>query len=242
MVEYIRKFPVPLFLIERNKLIMGILLYGFGSTIYLVTNRYHLFEPQLLPFSWIDEVAPFLPWTVWIYVSEYILFPAAYFTSKDSENLTRYAYAFIALQISSVFIFVFWPTTYPRELFPLIKENTDPFTYYLFSYIRAADTPASCAPSLHVSSCYLTSFIFIREQRKKFGFFFLWATLVGASTLTTKQHYIIDVIFGLVMAVSIYFLFFHWLEMKPIHWQEKLSRKIRSAFKKSPISGNGLTT
>jgi len=35
----------------------------------------------------------------------------------------------------------------------------------------------------------------------------LWATLIGASTLFTKQHYVVDVIAGALMAFAAYALF-----------------------------------
>ncbi|MCM2322222.1 MAG: phosphatase PAP2 family protein, partial [Oligoflexia bacterium] len=48
----------------------------------------------------------------------------------------------------------------------------------------------------------------LTEQRKKFPFFFLWATSIAVTTLTTKQHYIIDVVTGFLMSVIVYW-FFH---------------------------------
>jgi membrane-associated phospholipid phosphatase len=69
---------------------------------------------------------------------------------------------------------------------------------------------------LHVSSCYLSSFVFLDEQRKKFPFFFAWATLVGVSTLTTKQHYIIDVVAGFALAVVSYWIVHRYLRYKDL--------------------------
>lgn len=201
-------WSLPLFITPENKYRMGLLLAVLASTVYLTTNHIHLIEPRLLPMSWLDKMVPFIPETVWIYTSEYVFFVVVYFMCKDMVNLNRYFYAFLALQMSSVLIFTAWPTTYPRDAFPL-PEDLDALTYLVFSSLRSADSPANCAPSLHVSSCYLSAFMFLNEQRRKFPFFLLWATAVAVTTMTTKQHYIIDVITGLIMSVIFYWIFGH---------------------------------
>lgn len=197
---------LPLFIHPDNKYLMGFFLTVLASFLYLSTNHVHLLEPRLLPMTWIDRATPFIPQTVFVYVSEYILFFAVYLTCRDRVNMNRYAYAFIALQTTSVIIFSLWPTTYPRELFPL-PRNLDRATYWVFNSLRQTDTPASCCPSLHVSSVYLSSFMFLGEQKRKFPFFFLWATAIAITTLTTKQHYIVDVVTGFMMSVLFYWIF-----------------------------------
>jgi membrane-associated phospholipid phosphatase len=177
-----------------------------GILLYLTSNHYHILPPQLLPLTRLDQVVPFLPHTVWIYLSEYIFFGAVYYTCKDILNLNKYIYSIMSLQVFSVLIFWIWPTTYPRELFPL-PLDLDPITYFAFDTLRQADTSANCCPSLHVSSVYLSAFIFLDDQRKKFPFFFIWGTLIALSTLTTKQHYWIDVLTGFLMAGVFYWVF-----------------------------------
>lgn len=206
-----RDWALPIFLTPTTKYPIGILTGILAGVMYLTSNHFHIFPPQYLPMTWIDEAVPFVPWTVWIYVSEYVFFVAVYVLTKDMVNTNKYLYSFFALQTVSVFIFWVWPTTYPRHLFPLPTEDIGYLTHFIFSQVREADTPANCAPSLHVSSCYLSSFIFLDEQRKKFPFFFLWATLVAMSTMTTKQHYIIDVILGFGMAVTVYWVFHRFI-------------------------------
>lgn len=210
-------YSLPLFITRRNKYWVGALLTALATFLYMTTNHYHLFEPRLLPMGRIDNWAPFIPQTVWIYMSEYFLFFSVYLMCKDIENLNRYAYAFLAQQTVSVVIFVLWPTTYPRAGFPL-PSTLDPYTNYLFTSLRNADNPASCAPSLHVSSVYLSSYMFLNEQRKKFPFFFLWATAIALSTLTTKQHYLIDVITGFLMSVIIYWIFGNLVSYRLPDW------------------------
>jgi hypothetical protein len=207
-------WALPLFLTERWKYLAGALMFVFAAILYLASNHLHFYPPQMLPMSWIDHAVPFLPNTVWIYVSEYVFFITVYVTCRDMVNLNRYLYSFVVLQIVSCLIFWAWPTTYPRDQFPL-PADLNGLTYALFSSLRNADTPANCCPSLHVSSVYLSSFIFLDDQRKKFPYFFGWGTAIAITTLTTKQHYLVDVITGLMMATLFYWAFHRWIPYRP---------------------------
>jgi membrane-associated phospholipid phosphatase len=218
MVSRLKKFALPLFLSGQNKYLTGIITFFIAMPLYLIANHYPIYSPQLLVLWKWDKMISFLPYTVFIYISEYALFVAAYSLSRNYENANKYIYSFIALQTVSALIFWFFPTTYPRELFPL-PDSLDWFTYTVFSTLRKVDLPANCCPSLHVSSVYLSSFLFIPEKQwKKFFFFFSWATAVALSTLTTKQHYIVDVITGLIMAVLSYYAFTHWIPYRKVSW------------------------
>lgn len=207
------KWALPLFLTHKNKFICGAIWTAIASTLYLSNNHNPFFEPRLLPMTRWDQWVPFIPATIWIYLSEYALFFSVYFTAKNIRNLNQYLYSFLVLQVVSIMIFIIYPTTYPRELFPL-PADLDALSHFAFSRLRETDSPNSCLPSLHVSSCYLSSFVFLKEQKKKFIPFFLWATLVGLSTLTTKQHYIIDVVAGLGMAIIVYAVMYRWVSYR----------------------------
>ena len=202
---------------------MGWLFACITGPMYLLSNHFPIFTPQLLPMTWIDRAVPFVPQTIFIYMSEYALFISVYLLAKDMKNLNKYLYSFFCLQATSVIIFIFFPTTYPRELFPL-PTSLDPFTFHVFSSLRVADSPNSCLPSLHVSSCYLSSFVYLDEQRKKFPIFFLWATAVGVSTLTTKQHYIVDVISGFILASFFYFILHRYVPYR--EWKKETARSL----------------
>lgn len=203
-------WSLPIFITEKNRYPFGFVLSLIATVLYMASNHLHFFTPQLLPLFWIDSTVPFIPNTVWIYTSEYIFFIVAYVTCKDLVNLNKFCYSFLVLQVVSVMIFWIWPTTYPRELYPL-PDDLNSFTYYIFSILRLTDTPANCCPSLHVSTVYLSSFIFLDDQREKFPFFFIWGTAIALSTLTTKQHYLIDVITGLMMAMTTYWIFHRYI-------------------------------
>ena len=212
---------LPLFLTKENKIVSGLIMFGTAIALYLVANHFHLSSPQLLPMSWVDEQVPFLPNTVWIYISEYVFFTVIYLLSKDMVNLNKYLYSFLSLQVVSVLIFWAWPTTYPRDQFPL-PTDLNALTTYAFSTLRQADSPASCCPSLHVSSVFLSAFLFLDEQKKKLPFFLVWGILIAASTLTTKQHYLVDVFAGLAMSGVTYYVFHRWISYKPFALGSKL--------------------
>src|SRR5687767_12214133 len=109
---------LPLFLSQKNKLFC---LFFFGS-LYVVfyggSNYFPIFQPRLLPMTQLDELIPFWPNSVLIYVTALPMIVYVYMTGRDFTNINKYLYAVGALLISSGAIFWIWPTTYPRELFP----------------------------------------------------------------------------------------------------------------------------
>jgi membrane-associated phospholipid phosphatase len=201
-------FSLPLFANARNRHFAGSIIFLLGFGAYLLTNHWQLTSPQLLPFTWVDSAVPLVPTTVWIYNTEFLYFLTTYLLiSDDLESLSKYCYAFIALLFTSVLIFTAWPTTYPRDSFPL-PAGLDFATAYVFNSLRNADTPVNCCPSLHVSGVYLSSFVLLEAKPKWFWSLFFWGSLIALSTLTTKQHYLVDVLTGLGMAILFYWIFF----------------------------------
>lgn len=188
-------------------------ILGGAATLLLYqwTNRYHLREPTLLPFDLIDKHMPFWTWTVWIYVTEYIIFLCAYFGLRKKENVTRYWYAYMAILIFSIIVFVLYPVTFPRADYPVLGNSiSDQALIFLRTYM---DAPANCLPSLHVSSCYISSLCFWSESRKKALGYFAWSTLVAISTMTTKQHYFVDVWTAVLLTGVSYWFFFYRVKL-----------------------------
>lgn len=198
---------LPLFLIPKFKYPAGVALFSSAFVMYYLTNHFPVFTPRELYLFPIDQAIPFVPWTVLIYVSEYLFFTTVYITCRDMENLNKYLYSFFATQAFSCLIFFFWPTVFPRELYP-IPDGTHPLIDGVWTWLRVNDAPTNCFPSLHVSTVYLSAFIFRDEQKEKFPFFIAWGTLIAFSTLPTKQHYSIDIVAGLGLSLLSYW-FFH---------------------------------
>ena len=205
---------LPEFLTPKNKIPVALVWVAIAAVMYGLTNRYPIHPPHMLEMSWIDQALPFVPQTVWIYWSNYVMFAVAYLLARDLGMLSRYFYATIAMQTITCAVFLFWPTTFPRAQFEL-GTNIDGPTLWLFTALRHQDTPNNCFPSQHVASVFLTSFIFLHEQVLKFPLFFAWAFLIAIATITTKQHYAADVWSGILVSLLCYVVFYHWFRYKP---------------------------
>jgi len=202
-------------ILESKKTVVGLMIFIFCESCYSFTNYLtNTMDPHVLPFSSVDHAVPFFPLSVWIYLSEVIICVAAFYTARDVRNIARYVGSLISITILAVICFMFFPTVFPRLHFPL-PADVDQYTLGLFNWLRRVDYPTNCLPSLHVCYSYLASFVFLQEQRSKFPFYFTWATLIAISTLTTKQHYFLDVVVGSLFAFSTYRLFLYLIPPNP---------------------------
>lgn len=195
---------------------LGERLAGFGASMLAILACYGaskigaLGPYRLLPMTAIDEAIPFVPWTIWIYgTATWACFLA--WAIVPSRLEARRLWASIALAaIGCCTIFILFPTTYPRSAFPTPDDGTA--TALELADLRAADTAANCLPSLHVALAAVMalcglSFRFERPMvRRAIALLCIaWGTAVAISTLTVKQHYLVDVPSGaLVGALAVW--------------------------------------
>ena len=108
-----------------------------------------------------------------------------------------------SLNIIIAFFFLFFPTTYPRPVYP---EVANAFVAFLMNLVRTGDTPNNCFPSMHVALT-IGATASIRHRGKGFFLFFgTWTLLIILSTLTTKQHYLMDICGGATVASLLIYL------------------------------------
>jgi hypothetical protein len=103
-----------------NKVFVGVTAFIVCAVTYLTSNHFLINIPTLLPMTSLDLAIPFIPQSVWVYITEYLFFLMICITAKDILNLNRYLYSFAFQQSTAIFIFILWPTIYPRERFPLL--------------------------------------------------------------------------------------------------------------------------
>jgi membrane-associated phospholipid phosphatase len=154
-----------------------------------------------LPLTEIDHAIPFLPWTVWLYgtVTWTTLFACLHV--PDRLHARRLYFTLALSAVISWLVFFAFPTSYPRELFPLVDDGSATVRELLD--IREADSPTNCFPSLHVALAFGIALCWNDWLRARWArpLPFLWAAVVSFCTLTTKQHYFVDVPAGMVVGI-----------------------------------------
>lgn len=171
-------------------------------TAYSISGSFYIGEPRYLPLSDFEMNIPFMIESIWVYVMMYPFLTWSIFSYKDEGNFNHILYSFLIISSISLAIFQLFPVGYPREFFPL--PHTRSPSVNLFYTIRLLDTPMNCFPSLHVSLCFLFSFGHWKESKVAFWVSILITLLISISTLTTKQHYIADIVGGLLLSVVTY--------------------------------------
>lgn len=148
-----------------------------------------------------DQHIPFLPFTVIPYSTWFPLiavFPITLFYG-DASLYSIYMTAMFFDIVLSVIIYLIYPTTFERPTPPDTIMGKLMKAIYKGSY-----KGVNCAPSLHCSSCFMTIYFAIACSGMPMvlrAIYVVVAILIILSTMTTKQHAIIDVITALPMAV-----------------------------------------
>lgn len=144
----------------------------------------------------LDLLIPFLPWTVSIYVGAFLYWAAAFVVilRSEKENAFRFLCAHMLSLLVALLFFLFLPTTNTRSI-----PTGHSFWEWGMRLIYALDTPDNLFPSLHCELSWLCwrSLTKVKGVSKFWKIFALVFTLlVFVSTLTTKQHILIDVLGG----------------------------------------------
>ena len=169
--------------------------YAGFCALYIFTGRVHWRAPAPLPMWAIDRLIPFLDWTVWIYHTQFFFLLFTVWAIRQTLNISRTLYAMAVASALSFTVFFFYPTILPRT-----AMAHDAVTARAFEFLYQIDPATNCFPSLHVALAALGALGVASESRRLGIVAILWAGLIGLSTLTTKQHYFIDVIAGLGVA------------------------------------------
>ena len=159
--------------------------------------------------SAVDDLVPFIPGFVLVYVSWYVLVFASllYFLLYDIKSFKYLQTYIIWTQAIAVIIYIVYPSV--QYLRPENLEITGFFTWVL-NIIYTADTPTGVCPSLHVGYSIGIASAWLEKKDAP-----LWAKifvtvmviLICISVMFVKQHSFLDVIAALVMCAVIKFGF-----------------------------------
>jgi membrane-associated phospholipid phosphatase len=151
----------------------------------------------------IDETFPFNPAWVWVYLIPYLVGPVMV-GMLSRETFLWFVQRGLLVVAMSLSIFILYPTqTKVREKHDL----GDSLTAQMYTNMVAIDDPpANAAPSLHVSLTCMLALALVRDFPRYWFLSMGGAVLVWLATLYTRQHHVIDVITGAMVAVAVAFV------------------------------------
>lgn len=182
-----------------------IVVFSCQSGIYFGTKfiNSHLTHHDLT--TDFDRATPFITWFSMIYLGCYLFWAINYMLAGKVNK--EYFYKFITNIFSGYLIcgtiFIILPTTINRPSLDTIHGFGKIFVQYIYS----TDTPVNLFPSMH---CLISWYCFLGVKgqstiSKWYQIFScIFALLVCISTLVIKQHYIADVISGILIAELTY--------------------------------------
>jgi membrane-associated phospholipid phosphatase len=193
---------------NNTKVPMGLVLLLITIVLYFSTNVLYLGQPTHVPLTFVDIWALHSPVWIWVYVTYYFYLIGIYLSVRNEELLNQIYYCYLAAGLSGAMIFFSFPSTVPRELYPL---SADPgLSEMLLGFIRRIDQSLNCAPSMHVAFSTIAALTFWHDRhdshKTRVGVA-SWGLLIFYSTMATKQHYFLDVISGFALGAVLFFIF-----------------------------------
>lgn len=158
-----------------------------------------VYAPEL---PW-DRAVPLQPTWALIYGALYMfLIVLPVLVVREEAHIRRTFWAYLAVWITAYVCFLVYPTVAPRP--PEVVG--DGFAVWGLRFLYDADPPYNCFPSLHVAHSFVSALTCYRLHRRLGLVTLLFASVVAVSTVFTKQHYIADVVGGIVLAFVAYVL------------------------------------
>jgi len=169
--------------------------------LFAIPARVHLGQPTILAHSALDDFIPFLDRTIWVYASYYPFLIAAIWVPRDDKRRSDAYYGLLLASTIGLIIFTLWPTAIGRE-----SPDLAGATGFLWKLLFSVDTMVNALPSMHVAHTCLAAVALASRNRPWQIISPAWAALIVLSTLTTKQHYAIDVPAGFALAAVSFIL------------------------------------
>jgi membrane-associated phospholipid phosphatase len=177
---------------------VGLLLALLQSAVYFGIGHAHLHRSTELLRTRLDDAIPFWPWTGWCYLPFYAgTFIIAIAGFRRRWLFDRTVQAVVLVMLVGALGHIFVPAEYPRTV--LHPPYGDLSSAFLAS-VQRIDPPGNVFPSLHVAHTTMLSLLLIKDRPILGRVALVMATMLALSTLTTKQHFIADVIAGYLLA------------------------------------------
>ncbi len=151
----------------------------------------------------LDAAIPFIPQSAAVYLSTYPFGLSPFFLISETRLFAAAAYGYLIITAVSAIINVVFPSQVRR-----VEElNPDGIALMLLDRYQRLCRPYDNFPSTHVAySVIVVGTFFLAWGPGPGSLSLVWALLIAISTLTTKQHYMADVVSGSALGLAVFWL------------------------------------
>jgi membrane-associated phospholipid phosphatase len=182
----------------RYRWTIGLSLAALQSLTYFGIGHMHLHRSTELLRTWVDDAIPFLAWTSWCYLPFYAAtFIMAIAGFRHRALFNRTARSVLLVMFVGALCHSFIGAEYPR---PVLHPPFAGASVIFMAWVQSVDPPGNVFPSLHVAHTTMLSILLIRDRPVLGRVALTMATMLALSTMTTKQHFVADVLSGYLLA------------------------------------------
>jgi len=197
----------------KHSVFLVALFVVFSGVPYMLINQWSAWRgvTALQVATALDGGLPFVAWMMLPYVSFYLYFPIAAWVGSSSEERDRCLVFFQRMIGGSWMVFTVF-LLLPVEI-KLRSQVPDVggFMGFILGLLHGVDAPYNAWPSLHAVLGLLVV-LFVRLVQREQGAWspakavFVWTawSMLIASTMLVKQHYVFDVVTGIVVALVLW--------------------------------------
>lgn len=191
-----------LLITRRSRIVALVGMWLLTSTTYLlIAALAATLHPAISPaiHTTLDQLIPLFPISLLVYLTlgPFTLLAAWY---GDDAAFRRLLVAALVAMLVAYILFLVFPQRIERGALPV-----DQPWQALFLLLRQVDGPLNSCPSLHV--VYTAQVLAMRPWPWPV---WLWGTAIIISTLTTRQHLVVDVATGVGLAATTWWLAGRW--------------------------------
>jgi membrane-associated phospholipid phosphatase len=186
---------------------LALTLFGW-LVIYFFVNRLQVDQNLRIDLGTeLDRKTPYIPLFALMYFSTYVFVVQPFFILPNARQFYWMLTSFVSISVISSLIHA----TIPSKIERVEQVTTGGLSGWMLGLFQKTCKPYGNFPSMHVGlSVPVVAANFIAGGPVIGSTMLIWAFLIAISTLYTKQHYILDVLAGLMGGLVISALLF-WL-------------------------------
>ena len=176
----------------------GLAAAALQSLIYFAIGHAQLGRSTELLRTRLDDAIPFWPATAWFYLPIYAgIFIIALVGFRTKIHFDRALGGVFFIMAIGLCGHLLIRAEYPR---PILRPPFAGLSAAFLASVQSIDPPGNVFPSLHVAHTSSLALILHHENPRLGRIVIVLAALLALSTLTTKQHFVADVVSGFALA------------------------------------------